>query len=61
MVIYKSFIMSIFVFCPIVWMFTSKKSLDRIQNIQTRTLSFELDDYESECLPDSRLYVLAKT
>ena len=34
MVIYKSFIMSNFNYCPIVWMFIGKKSLDRIENIK---------------------------
>ena len=34
MVIYKSFIMSNFNYCPIVWMFTAKKSLHRIENIK---------------------------
>ena len=47
MTIYKSFIMSNFNYFPIVWMFTCKKSLDRIENIQKRVLRFVLDDYES--------------
>ena len=47
MVICKSFIMSNFNYCPIVWMFTGKKSLDRIENIQKRALRFVLDDYRS--------------
>ena len=47
MAIYKSFIMSNFNYCPIVWMFTCKKSLDRIENIKKRALRFVLDDYES--------------
>ena len=34
MVIYKSFMMSNFNYFPIVWMFTGKKSLDRIENIK---------------------------
>ena len=34
MAIYKSFIMSNFNYYPIVWMFTFKKSLDRIENIK---------------------------
>ena len=33
MVIYKSFIMSNFNYCPIVWMFTGKKSFNRIENV----------------------------
>ena len=47
MAIYKSFIMSNFNYCPIVWMFTGKKSLDRIENIIKRALRFVLDDYGS--------------
>ena len=47
MVIYKSFIMSNFDYCPIVWMFTGKKSLDRIENIKKHALRFVLDDYGS--------------
>ena len=34
MVIYKTFIMSNFDNCLTVWMFTCKKSLDRIENIK---------------------------
>ena len=47
MVIYKSLIMSNFNYCPIVWMFTGKKSLDKIENIKKRALRFVLDDYGS--------------
>ena len=47
MVIYKSPIMSNFNYCPIEWVFTGKKSLDRIENIQKRALRFVLDDYGS--------------
>ena len=47
MVIYKSFIMSNFNYCPIVWMFTGKKSLARIENTQKCALRFVLDDYGS--------------
>ena len=42
---YKSLVMSNFNYCPIVWIFTGKKSLDRIENIKKRTLRFVLDDY----------------
>ena len=49
MVIYKSFIMSNFNYCPIVWIFTCKKSLDRIEDIKKRALRFVLDDYWSSC------------
>ena len=36
-----------FNFCLIVWMFTGKKSLDRIENIQKRAFCFVLVDYGS--------------
>ena len=45
--IYKSFIMSNFNFCPVVWMFTSKSSLNRLDDIQRRALRFVLCDYDS--------------
>ena len=41
MVIYKSFIMSNVIYCPIGWMFIGKKSLNRIENIQKRALRFD--------------------
>ena len=47
LVIYKSFIMSNFNFCPVVWMFTSKSSLNRLEDIQRRALRFVLYDYDS--------------
>ena len=39
--------MSDFNYCPLVWMFLSAKSLNRIENLQERALRFLLDDYES--------------
>ena len=47
MAIYKSFIMSNFNYCPLVWMFTSKTSLSKLENIQKRALRFVLNDYQS--------------
>ena len=47
MAIYKSFIMSNFNYCLLVWMFTSKTSLSKLENIQKRALRFVLDDYQS--------------
>ena len=49
MEIYKSFIMSNFNYCPIVWMFTSKTSLYQLENIHKRVLRFVLDGYQSGC------------
>ena len=46
--IYKSFIMSNFNYCPVVWMFTSKSSLSKLEDIQRRALRFVLDDYTSD-------------
>ena len=48
MVIYKSFIISIFNYCPVVWLFTSKSSLSKLENTQKRALRFVLNDYESD-------------
>ena len=39
--IYKTFIMSNFNYCPIVWMFSSKKSFTANENIQKRALPFK--------------------
>ena len=46
MVIYKSFIISDFNYCPVVWLFTS--NLSKLENIQKRALRFVLNDYESD-------------
>ena len=46
--IYKSFIMSNFNDCPVVWMFTSKSSLSKLEDIKKRALRFVLDDYTSD-------------
>ena len=48
MVIYKSFIISNLNNCPMVWLFTSKSSLSKLENIQKRALRFVLNDYESD-------------
>ena len=45
---YNSFIMSNFNYCPVVWMFTSKSSLSKLEDIQRRALRFVLDDYTSD-------------
>ena len=47
MAIYMSCVMSNLNYCPTVWMFITKKSLDRIKNIQKRALRFVLNDYQS--------------
>ena len=48
MVIYKSFIISNLNYCPVVWLFTSKSFLWKLENIQQRALRFVLIDYESD-------------
>ena len=46
--IYKSYIMSNLNYCPVVWMFTSKSSLLKLETIKKRALRFVLDDYASD-------------
>ena len=46
--IYMSFIMSNFNYCPVVWMFTSKSSLSKLEDIQKRALRFVLNDCTSD-------------
>ena len=45
MAIYNSFIISNFNYCPVVWMFTSKSSLNKLENIQKRALRFVCNDF----------------
>ena len=40
--IYKSFVMCNFNYCPVVWMFTPKSSLSKLEGIQKRALKFAL-------------------
>ena len=47
MAIYNSFIISNFNYCPVVWMFTSKSSLNKLENIQKRALRFVCNDFVS--------------
>ena len=46
--IYKSFIMSNFNYCPMVWMLTSTSLLSKLEGIQKRALRFVLDNYTSD-------------
>ena len=48
MVLMKSFILSNFNYCPLVWHFCSKTDTDRMERIQKRVLRMVLDDYESD-------------
>ena len=42
-------IMSNFNYCSVIWMFTSKASLSKLETLQKRALRFVLNDYESTC------------
>ena len=46
--IYKSFNMSNFNCCPVVWMFTSKSSPSKLEGIHKRAIRFVLDDHTSD-------------
>ena len=46
-IIMKSFINSQFGYCPLVWMFHSRKLNNRINNIHERALRLVFDDYNS--------------
>ena len=43
----NSFIYANFSCCPLVWHFSSRKSINKIENIQKRALRFLLNDYAS--------------
>ena len=43
----QSFVLSNFNYCPLVWMLSSVKSLNKIENLQKRALRFMLSDYKS--------------
>ena len=47
-ILINSFIHGNFNYCPLVWDFCSKNSLNKIENIQKRALRFLLNDYESD-------------
>ena len=46
-VLIDSFAYSIFIFCPMVWMHTSQKSIRKIERIQERAFRLLLTDYTS--------------
>jgi len=46
-ILVNSFIYANFNYCPLVWHFSSKKSINKIENIQKRALRFLLDDNSS--------------
>ena len=47
-ILMKSFILSNFNYCPLVWHFCSKRDTDKMEKIQKRALRMVLDDYESD-------------
>ena len=47
-ILINSFIYGNFNYCPLVWHFCSKNSLNKIENIQERALRFLLNNYESD-------------
>ena len=44
----RSFMLSNFNYCPLVWHFCSKRDTDKMQKVQIRALRMVLDDYESD-------------
>ena len=47
--IFQSFVLSNFTYCPLVWHFCGKQNNGKIEKIQERALRILYDDYESEC------------
>ena len=47
-ILINSFINANLNYCPIVWHFSSRKSINKIENIQKRALRFLLNDYSSD-------------
>ena len=47
-ILINSFIYANFNYCPLVWHFSSRKSINKIENIQKRALRFLLNDYSSD-------------
>ena len=43
----NSYIISNFSYCPLVWIFSSTQSLNKIKNLQKRDLGFLYDDFEA--------------
>ena len=45
--IYNSFILTNFNYCPLIWMFCGKTTNDKVNSVHTRALRVLLDDYTS--------------
>ena len=48
MCIYKSFILCHLNYCPLIWHFTSKSNVLKLEKLQERTLRFVFNDYDSD-------------
>ena len=48
MILMKSFILSNFNYCPLVWHFCSKSDTDRMERIQKQALPMVVDGYQSD-------------
>ena len=46
-ILLSSFIISHFSYCPLIWMFCSKKSTKKVNAVHERSLPIVLNDYES--------------
>ena len=58
MIIYNSFILSNFNYCPVIWHFCGKNSTAKMEKIQERALRFVTEDYDS---PISDILVQTKS
>ena len=46
-ILINSYIISNLNYCPLVWMFSSTQSINKIQNLQKQALRFLYDDFEA--------------
>ena len=66
--IYKSFIKSIFDYCPLVWSFCNKSDLSKLCKIQVRAVRFLYNDFETDSIDllskyeidDIRIHIVTK-
>ena len=45
--IYKSFIFSNFIYCPVVWIFCGRKNSNKLEKLQERAIRFVFNDYST--------------
>ena len=48
LLLYKTYILCHFNFCPLVWHFCSKSHTDKLESLQLRALRFVFADYDSD-------------